>query len=80
MLLEYIIVKSNGLFPNEQNVSKNFCSGDHDMSVPYVGTLKWIRSLDVPVVVYWRPWYVDGQIAGWVHFNPLYIPLHPSFV
>ena len=39
-------------------------SGDHDMAVPYIGTQSWIRSLNFSVVDDWRPWYVDGQVAG----------------
>lgn len=40
-------------------------SGDHDISVPYVATLEWIKSLGVPLFDEWRAWYVDGQIAGY---------------
>ncbi|PRQ22320.1 putative peptidase S10, serine carboxypeptidase, alpha/Beta hydrolase [Rosa chinensis] len=40
-------------------------NGDHDLTVPNTGTEQWIRSLDLPVVQYWRPWLVDGQIAGY---------------
>ncbi|KAF8781251.1 hypothetical protein HU200_000610 [Digitaria exilis] len=40
-------------------------SGDHDMAVPYVGTHSWIRSLNFSTVDDWRPWYVDGQVAGY---------------
>lgn len=39
-------------------------SGDHDMLIPYVGTITWIRYLNLTTVDGWRPWYVDGQVAG----------------
>ncbi|KAJ8511295.1 hypothetical protein OPV22_001729 [Ensete ventricosum] len=39
-------------------------SGDHDMSVPFLGTQAWIRSLNFSIVDDWRSWIVDGQVAG----------------
>ncbi|KAF2320833.1 hypothetical protein GH714_031129 [Hevea brasiliensis] len=39
-------------------------TGDHDMSIPYVGTEKWIKSLNLTIADDWRPWYIDGQVAG----------------
>uniref|UniRef100_A0A0D3H0N0 Serine carboxypeptidase-like 19 n=1 Tax=Oryza barthii TaxID=65489 RepID=A0A0D3H0N0_9ORYZ len=39
-------------------------SGDHDMSIPFIGTQAWIRSLNFSVVDEWRPWFVDGQVGG----------------
>jgi serine carboxypeptidase-like clade 1 len=40
------------------------CSGDHDMNIPYVATHAWIETLNLTVDSDWRPWFVDGQIAG----------------
>ncbi|CAK9167240.1 unnamed protein product [Ilex paraguariensis] len=39
-------------------------SGDHDMVVPHLGTEKWINSLNLTVESGWKPWFVEGQVAG----------------
>ncbi|KAG8062472.1 hypothetical protein GUJ93_ZPchr0003g17443 [Zizania palustris] len=47
-------------------------SGDHDLSVPFLGTHSWIRSFEYPVVDDWRAWHVDGQTAGFtIRYNNL---------
>ncbi|XP_022762376.1 serine carboxypeptidase-like 18 [Durio zibethinus] len=40
-------------------------SGDHDMVIPYLGTIAWIESFNLTVQVDWYPWLVDGQVAGY---------------
>ncbi|KAF2594344.1 hypothetical protein F2Q70_00045363 [Brassica cretica] len=39
-------------------------SGDHYMTVPYLGTQAWIRSLNYSIVDDWRPWMINDEIAG----------------
>ncbi|XP_060200760.1 serine carboxypeptidase-like 17 [Lycium barbarum] len=40
-------------------------SGDHDKWIPYISTEAWIRSLNYSIADDWRPWIVDGQVAGY---------------
>ena len=39
-------------------------TGDVDLAVPTVGTLGWIKSLDMDVVKGRRRFEFDGQVAG----------------
>ncbi|CAL5387370.1 unnamed protein product [Camellia sinensis] len=41
-------------------------SGDHDMSVPHIGTQQWINTLNLTLSNVWRAWFVDAQVAGYV--------------
>jgi len=43
-------------------------SGDADPCVPYVGTSRWIESLELPVSSPWRPWTAPGTmpVTGYV--------------
>ncbi|XP_023913740.2 serine carboxypeptidase-like 13 [Quercus suber] len=40
-------------------------SGDHDMSIPHIGTREWIRSFNMTLMDAWRAWFVDAQVAGY---------------
>ncbi|XP_072075241.1 serine carboxypeptidase-like 19 isoform X3 [Arachis hypogaea] len=39
-------------------------SGDHDVEVPFSSTQAWIRALNYSIVDDWRPWLLNGQVAG----------------
>ncbi|KAL1288928.1 hypothetical protein AAHE18_20G019900 [Arachis hypogaea] len=39
-------------------------SGDHDITVPFLSTQAWIRSLNYSIVEDWRQWQTNGQVAG----------------
>ncbi|TXG53951.1 hypothetical protein EZV62_019207 [Acer yangbiense] len=39
-------------------------TADHDLVVPHISTEYWISTLNLTVDEDWRPWFVDGQIAG----------------
>ncbi|XP_014757513.1 serine carboxypeptidase-like 3 isoform X2 [Brachypodium distachyon] len=39
-------------------------SGDHDATIPFLGTQSWVRSLNFPIVDDWRVWHLHGQSAG----------------
>ncbi|OWM84337.1 hypothetical protein CDL15_Pgr027106 [Punica granatum] len=56
--------------PCHRNLTKSalralIYSGDHDLSVTHIGTQNWISSLNLTVYSDWRPWFIDGQIAGY---------------
>ncbi|KAK4252796.1 hypothetical protein QN277_014338 [Acacia crassicarpa] len=40
-------------------------SGDHDLVVPHLATENWIKDLNITEEYSWRPWFVDGQVAGY---------------
>ncbi|KAL6209970.1 hypothetical protein ACLB2K_020908 [Fragaria x ananassa] len=40
-------------------------SGDHDMVIPHNSIKYWITTLDLTLDTDWRPWFVDGQVAGY---------------
>ncbi|KAK8933232.1 Serine carboxypeptidase-like 6 [Platanthera zijinensis] len=40
-------------------------NGDHDLRIPFIATLTWIKSLNFSVLEEWRPWKVDSQVAGY---------------
>ncbi|KAI3826778.1 hypothetical protein L1987_00833 [Smallanthus sonchifolius] len=58
-------------FSDHQKLSTKNCralifSGDHDFTFPYVGVEQWIASLNLQVVVPWKPFYADDQVGGYL--------------
>jgi serine carboxypeptidase-like clade I len=41
-------------------------SGDVDGAVPTAGTQAWIATLQWDIVEEWRPYMVNGQVAGYL--------------
>ena len=39
-------------------------SGTEDIAVATLGTLRWINYSNYTIEKKWKPWYVDGQVAG----------------
>ncbi|XP_055826583.1 serine carboxypeptidase-like 3 [Solanum dulcamara] len=65
----YIITFMNSI-PYHVNLSSKgyrslIYSGDHDMVVPFQSTQAWIKYLNYSIIDDWRPWMVDGKIAGY---------------
>ena len=58
----YIQLESYSTSYNYYQLS--WCSGDHDLMVPFLGTQAWIRSLNFTIIDDWRAWHLDGQAAG----------------
>ncbi|CAN4075381.1 unnamed protein product [Withania somnifera] len=60
----------NNVVPYHANLSAKgyrslIYSGDHDLTIPFISTEAWIRSLNYSVIDDWRKWIVNGQVAGY---------------
>jgi len=53
-----------------------FCSGDHDMCVPYTGTQAWTRSIGYKIVDEWRIWLANGQVTGYFFSYSFFLLSH----
>ncbi|KAK4563426.1 hypothetical protein RGQ29_005804 [Quercus rubra] len=59
-----------GAIPYHKNLTNSglqilVFSDDHDMSVTHIAVEERINSLDLTIDTEWRPWFVDGQVAGY---------------
>lgn len=43
-----------------------FYSGDTDGAVPFTGTIKWLKKLNMDITEPYRRWVVNGQTSGYV--------------
>ncbi|KAI3413152.1 uncharacterized protein J3R85_016526 [Psidium guajava] len=61
------VLKSTDYHRNltEKKLRALIYSGDHDMVVPYIGTMAWIETLNLTLSADWEAWFVDGQVAGY---------------
>lgn len=41
-----------------------YYSGDQDIRISYVGTLDWIKMLNISITEEWKPWFVYNQVGG----------------
>ncbi|KAL8541616.1 hypothetical protein ACS0TY_002760 [Phlomoides rotata] len=64
-------IKYHKKFVDQTDCKALIYSGDHDLGAPHSGTEEWIRSLKLQIKSDWRPWFVEGQIAGYTsaYFN-----------
>ncbi|GLT97946.1 hypothetical protein SLE2022_154860 [Rubroshorea leprosula] len=49
----------------ERSIQVLLYTADHDVVVPHISTETWMSSLGLTLETDWRPWYVQGQIAGY---------------
>ncbi|KAK7245617.1 hypothetical protein RIF29_40465 [Crotalaria pallida] len=64
-------------YPYHVNLSRKgyrslIYNGDHDMTIPFLATQAWIRSLNYSIVDDWRQWRSNGQGGG--HTAPEFKP------
>ncbi|KAF7851436.1 hypothetical protein BT93_L3942 [Corymbia citriodora subsp. variegata] len=57
---------SHHLYLNSRGCRALMYSGDHDMTIPYLGTQSWIKTLNLSIVDDWRPWMVGDQVGGYI--------------
>ncbi|GMH21464.1 hypothetical protein Nepgr_023306 [Nepenthes gracilis] len=49
-----------------KNLEALIYSGNHDLTVPHVGTQDWINLLNLTIDINWRPWFLNGEVAGYM--------------
>ncbi|KAK4847701.1 hypothetical protein QYF36_004890 [Acer negundo] len=61
----WVLTRLRGALMGEEVENPGEETGDHEIVIPYVGTEKWITSLNLTIQYGWQPWLVDGQVAGY---------------